>query len=125
MFSHISLQNEREEVERQKEYFSKLRADFQPDGQKVKIIALKYTASIYIYVMHMLQCDTCTLDVSFFMCYDFSYQNYIGNYQNMDISAFCTCSVISMVFALEGSVYWLLKGVWHVNGWCVGISEDA
>ena len=40
MFSRISLQNEREEVERQKEYFSKLRADFQPDGQKVKVIAL-------------------------------------------------------------------------------------
>ena len=48
MILHISLQNEREEVERQKEYFSKLRADFQPDGQRVRIIASKYSGALYL-----------------------------------------------------------------------------
>ena len=48
MILHISLQNEREEVERQKEYFSKLRADFQPDGQRVRIIALEYSGALYL-----------------------------------------------------------------------------
>ena len=33
------------------------------------------TPPIYIYAMDMLQSDTCTLDVSFFMYYDFAYQN--------------------------------------------------
>ena len=48
MILHISLQNEREEVERQKEYFSKLRADFQPDGQRVRVIASEYSGALYL-----------------------------------------------------------------------------
>lgn len=54
----------------------------------------------------------------------FRLPKYTGNHQNMDISAFCTCSVIFMVFVLEGSCVKAMTFTFCPSGWKSALSLE-
>lgn len=118
MFSRISLQNEREEVERQKEYFSKLRADFQPDGQKVKVIALTQEPSNMNTIKITLHVQNDKMSIFWWFPVYFGKRNH-STWKMRHLTYMCR-TVACPWHICKWEVYWLLKGVWHVNGWCVG-----